>query len=51
MGARQGAGAVYLSVFHPDFELLMDTKKINADEKVRLASLSLGAIIHDKLWN
>ncbi len=48
MGARQGAGAVYLSVFHPDFELLMDTKKINADEKVRLASLSLGAIIHDK---
>ena len=48
MGARQGAGAVYLSVFHPDFELLMDTKKINADEKVRLANLSLGAIIHDK---
>ncbi|MEG1410108.1 MAG: class 1b ribonucleoside-diphosphate reductase subunit alpha [Terrisporobacter sp.] len=48
MGARQGAGAVYLSVFHPDFELLMDTKKINADEKIRLASLSLGAIIHDK---
>lgn len=48
MGARQGAGAVYISVFHPDFELLMDTKKINADEKVRLASLSLGAIIHDK---
>ena len=27
MGARQGAGAVYLSVFHPDFELLMDTKE------------------------
>ncbi len=48
MGARQGAGAVYLSVFHPDFELLMDTKKINADEKIRLTSLSLGAIIHDK---
>ncbi|MEG0856010.1 MAG: ribonucleoside-diphosphate reductase subunit alpha, partial [Terrisporobacter sp.] len=48
MGARQGAGAVYLSVFHPDFELLMDTKKINADEKIRLASLSLGAIVHDK---
>lgn len=48
MGARQGAGAVYLSVFHPDFELLMDTKKINADEKIRLTTLSLGAIIHDK---
>ncbi|MDU3336977.1 class 1b ribonucleoside-diphosphate reductase subunit alpha [Paraclostridium bifermentans] len=48
MGARQGAGAAYLTVFHPDFEILMDTKKINADEKIRLASLSLGAIIPDK---
>ncbi|WP_419743152.1 class 1b ribonucleoside-diphosphate reductase subunit alpha [Paraclostridium dentum] len=48
MGARQGAGAAYLTVFHPDFEMLMDTKKINADEKIRLASLSLGAIISDK---
>ena len=48
MGARQGAGAVYLTVFHPDFEILMDTKKINADEKIRLSSLSLGAIIPNK---
>lgn len=48
MGARQGAGAVYLNVFHPDFEMLMDTKKINADEKIRLATLSLGAVIPDK---
>ena len=48
MGARPGAGAVYLSVFHPDFDLLMDTKKINADETIRLKTLSLGAIISDK---
>lgn len=48
MGARQGAGAAYLNVFHPDFELLMDTKKINADEKIRLTALSIGAIIPDK---
>lgn len=48
MGARQGAGAVYLNVFHPDFELLMNSKKINADEKIRLVSLSIGAIIPDK---
>ncbi|MGL4912315.1 MAG: class 1b ribonucleoside-diphosphate reductase subunit alpha [Romboutsia sp.] len=48
MGARQGAGAIYLTVFHPDFEVLMDTKKINADEKIRLTALSLGAIIPDK---
>ena len=48
MGARQGAGAVYLTVLHPDFEALMDTKKINADEKIRLATLSVGAMIPDK---
>ena len=48
MGARPGAGAVYLSVFHPDFDTLMDTKKINADETIRLKTLSLGAIIPDK---
>lgn len=47
MGARQGAGAVYLNVLHADFESLMDTKKINADERVRLATLSIGAIIPD----
>lgn len=48
MGARQGAGAVYLNVFHPDFETLLDSKKINADEKIRLTTLSIGAIIPDK---
>ena len=48
MGARQGAGAVYLNVMHPDFELLMDSKKINADEKIRLTTLAIGAIIPDK---
>ena len=48
MGARQGAGAVYLNVLHPDFETLLDSKKINADEKIRLTSLSIGAIIPDK---
>lgn len=48
MGARQGAGAVYLNVMHPDFEMLLDSKKINADEKIRLATLSIGAIIPDK---
>lgn len=47
MGARQGAGAVYLNVLHADFDNLMDTKKINADERVRLATLSIGAIIPD----
>lgn len=49
MGARQGAGAAYLNIFHPDFELLLDTKKINADEKIRLTTLSIGALIPNKL--
>ena len=49
MGARQGAGAAYLNVFHPDFELLLDTKKINADDKIRLTTLSIGALIPNKL--
>ena len=47
MGARQGAGAVYINVLHPDCELLLDTKKINADEKIRLTSLSVGVMIPD----
>lgn len=47
MGARQGAGAVYLNVLHADFENLMDTKKINADERIRLKTLSIGAVIPD----
>lgn len=51
MGARQGSGAVYLSVFHPDFENFLDTKKINADDKIRLATLALGAIIPDKFMD
>ncbi|MDK2586089.1 class 1b ribonucleoside-diphosphate reductase subunit alpha [Romboutsia sedimentorum] len=51
MGARQGSGAVYLSVLHPDFENFLDTKKINADDKIRLATLALGAIIPDKFMD
>lgn len=47
MGARQGAGAVYLNVLHPDCGLLLDTKKINADEKIRLTTLSVGIMIPD----
>ena len=48
MGSRQGAGVAYLNVFHPDFDLLLNSKKINADEKIRLVTLSIGALIPDK---
>lgn len=47
LGARQGAGAVYLSAHHPDIMAFLDTKRENADEKVRIKSLALGVMIPD----
>lgn len=47
LGARQGAGAVYLHAHHPDILTFLDTKRENADEKVRIKTLSLGVIIPD----
>ena len=44
---RQGAGAVYLNAHHPDIMRALDTKRENADEKVRIKTLSLGVIIPD----
>ncbi|MCY9057883.1 class 1b ribonucleoside-diphosphate reductase subunit alpha [Bacillus inaquosorum] len=48
MGQRQGSGAAYLSVFHPDITDFLDTKKISADEDVRVKTLSIGVVIPDK---
>lgn len=47
LGARQGAGAVYLSAHHPDIMSFLDTKRENADEKIRIKTLSLGIVIPD----
>lgn len=47
LGARQGAGAVYLNVHHPDILRFLDTKRENADEKIRIKTLSLGVVIPD----
>lgn len=47
LGQRQGAGAVYLSAHHPQILQFLDTKRENADEKVRIKSLSLGVVIPD----
>ncbi|RYQ05373.1 ribonucleotide-diphosphate reductase subunit alpha [Bifidobacterium pseudolongum subsp. globosum] len=47
LGARQGAGAVYLSAHHPDILKFLDTKRENADEKIRIKSLALGVVIPD----
>jgi ribonucleoside-diphosphate reductase alpha chain len=47
LGARQGAGAVYLHAHHPDILRFLDTKRENADDAVRIKSLSLGVVIPD----
>lgn len=47
LGARQGAGAVYLNAHHPDIMQFLDTKRENADEKIRIKTLSLGVVIPD----
>lgn len=50
LGQRQGAGAVYLNVFHPDIEAFLSAKKENADEKIRVKTLSLGLVVPDKYY-
>ncbi|WKD58784.1 class 1b ribonucleoside-diphosphate reductase subunit alpha [Corynebacterium caspium] len=47
LGARQGAGAVYLHAHHPDIMNFLDTKRENADEKIRIKTLSLGVVVPD----
>jgi ribonucleoside-diphosphate reductase alpha chain len=47
LGSRQGAGAVYLHAHHPDIMKFLDTKRENADEKIRIKTLSLGVVIPD----
>lgn len=47
LGSRQGAGAVYLNAHHPDIMNFLDTKRENADEKIRIKTLSLGVVIPD----
>lgn len=47
LGARQGAGAVYIDAHHPNVMQVLDTKRENADEKIRIKTLSVGVILHD----
>lgn len=51
LGQRNGAGVVYLNVFHPDILAFLATKKENADEKVRVKTLSLGLVVPDKYYD
>lgn len=46
--ARTGSGVVHLSIFHNDIEEFINSKKVNADEKLRLKTLSTAIVIPDK---
>lgn len=50
MGQRRGSGAAYYNIFGWDVMELLDSKKINADEKTRLKTLSVGLIVPDKFY-
>ena len=50
LGQRKGAGAAYLNIFHWDVIEFLDTKKINADEKSRIQTLSIGLIVENKFF-
>lgn len=47
LGQRQGAFAGWIHAHHMDVLDLLDTKRENADEAVRLKTLSLGVVIPD----
>lgn len=50
LGTRPGAGAVYVSVHHPNVMDMLDTKRENADEKIRIKTLSIGIVVSDVFW-
>lgn len=47
LGTRPGSGVPYLNIHHMDILDFLSTKKVNADEKLRLATLNIGVIIPD----
>ena len=49
LGQRQGAGVVYLNVFHPDIEMFLSAKKKTL-MKNPCKTLSLGVIVPDKFY-
>ena len=51
LGQRPGAGAVYLNIVHYDVEEFLDTKKVNADEDLRLSTISTGLIVPSKFFD
>lgn len=47
LGQRQGSGVIWLNIFHGDIVDFLSAKKPNADEKLRLSTLSTGIIVPD----
>ncbi|WP_159883664.1 class 1b ribonucleoside-diphosphate reductase subunit alpha [Paenibacillus puerhi] len=50
MGQRKGSGAAYYNIFGWDVMEFLDSKKINADEKTRLQTLSIGLIVPNRFY-
>lgn len=50
MGQRKGSGAAYYNIFGWDVLEFLDSKKINADEKTRLKTLSIGLIVPNRFY-
>ncbi|MDH6674305.1 ribonucleoside-diphosphate reductase alpha chain [Paenibacillus sp. LBL] len=50
LGQRNGSGVAYVNIFHLDVDVFLETKKINADEKYRLKTLSIGLIAPSKFF-
>lgn len=48
LGTRNGSGVVSLNIFHNDIEEFINSKKVNADEKLRLKTLSTAILIPNK---
>lgn len=50
LGQRQGAGAVYLNIFHADIIDFLSTRKENAESAKQIKTLSLGVVVPDKFY-
>ena len=50
MGQRKGSGAAYYNIFGWDVMEFLDSKKINADERSRLKTLSIGLIVPNRFY-
>jgi ribonucleoside-diphosphate reductase alpha chain len=47
LGQRDGAAAIYISAHHPDVLTVLDSKRENADARIRLNRLSIGLVVTD----